>query len=102
MGATPGYPICATAANSSLTQYQLTLDLKLLRPLQAHTQTVKFQPIRFTIPTAQGRKIILAGLLINTNDKEDDVDNLELTEEDFLLASTVVFGFSLTDKMWRT
>lgn len=40
------------------------------------------------------------GVLINTNDKEDDVDNLELTEEDFLLASTVVFGFSLTDKIW--
>jgi len=46
--------------------------------------------------------MIPTGVLINTNDKEDDVDNLELTDEDLLLASTVVFGFSFADKTWRT
>ena len=61
---------------------------------------VKFQPTHFFILTTQG-EMILTGLLINTNDKEDATDNLELTEEDLLLASTVIFSFSLTDKMWR-
>lgn len=40
------------------------------------------------------------GVLINSRRKEHDLTDLELTDEDFILASTVVFGFSLTDKCW--
>ncbi|RDB27185.1 ATPase family AAA domain-containing protein 3B [Hypsizygus marmoreus] len=39
------------------------------------------------------------GTLVQSN-KNEEVENLELTEEDLILASTVVFGFSLSDKVW--
>lgn len=38
--------------------------------------------------------------LVQTHNTEDDVENLDLTDEDLILASTVVYGFSLSDKLW--
>lgn len=35
---------------------------------------------------------------IQSNDSTSDI---ELTDQDLLLTPTVVFGFSLSDKMWR-
>ncbi|GLB36892.1 putative ATPase family associated with various cellular activities (AAA) [Lyophyllum shimeji] len=40
------------------------------------------------------------GTLVQTNNKEDDVNDLELTDEDLILTSTIVYGFSLSDKLW--
>jgi hypothetical protein len=59
---------------------------------------VKFQPDPFLYPH---HSTIPTGVLINTNDKKDDVDTVALSEEDLLLASTVVLGYSFTDKIWR-
>jgi hypothetical protein len=44
----------------------------------------------------------LTGTLVSPERNNTSLEeSLELTEEDYLLASTVVHGFSLADKMWR-
>ncbi|KAG6841232.1 hypothetical protein H0H93_004301, partial [Arthromyces matolae] len=40
------------------------------------------------------------GTLVHCNDRNAEVKNLDLTDEDLILTSTVVFGFSLSDKTW--
>lgn len=45
---------------------------------------------------------IVAGTLVHSqeNDNENTLANADITEEDLLLTSTVVYGFSLSDKLW--
>ncbi|KAF8060680.1 hypothetical protein FPV67DRAFT_1511033 [Lyophyllum atratum] len=40
------------------------------------------------------------GTLVQTHHKDEDAETLDLTDEDLVLTSTVVFGFSLSDKIW--
>ncbi|KAG6864452.1 hypothetical protein C0991_009401 [Blastosporella zonata] len=40
------------------------------------------------------------GSLVHSNSPEADVENLDLADEDLILTSSVVFGFSLSDKIW--
>ncbi|KAG5637602.1 hypothetical protein H0H81_003994 [Sphagnurus paluster] len=40
------------------------------------------------------------GTLVQSYTQDEDTENLELTDEDLILTSTVVFGFSLSDKLW--
>jgi len=40
------------------------------------------------------------GTLVQSRKPEDAAKNIDISGEDLLLASTVVFGFSLSDKVW--
>jgi hypothetical protein len=41
------------------------------------------------------------GTLVESHNTENDTRDADLTEEDFILTSTTVYGFSLSDKAWR-
>jgi len=38
---------------------------------------------------------------VQTNNAGDDMEDMELSDEELMLTSTVVYGFSLSDKLWR-
>ncbi|KAG6908079.1 hypothetical protein DXG01_006214 [Tephrocybe rancida] len=40
------------------------------------------------------------GRLVMSNSPDTEVENIDLTDEDLILTSSVVFGFSLSDKIW--
>ena len=45
---------------------------------------------------------VVVNLDIVRTEGNNDTPDVELTEMDLLLTPTVVFGFSLNDKIWRT